>query len=126
MMGRMGSAHGNLVRLARRDLVRTSARQNVAALARAVARHRERYSQVARLFQTLRETVSPDAILARGFAIVLDPSGGTVRSPEQVATGDPLLIKVAHGSVTATVTDGLKKPRRRSGGSASGGQGSLL
>ena len=36
-----------------------------------------------------------------------------MRSPEQVATGDPLLIKVAQGSVTATVTDGLKGRTRR-------------
>ncbi len=129
MMGRMASAHGNLVRRARRDLSRAAARHDVASLARALARHRERYVQVSRLFQTLRETVSPDAILARGFAIVLDSSGGTVRSPEQVATGDPLLIKVAQGSVTATVTDGLKGRAKRSprGGSDSmGGQGSLL
>ena len=128
MMARMATAHGNLVRLARRDLSRTAARHDVVNLARALARHRERYAQVARLFQTLRETVSPDAILARGFAIVLDPSGGTVRSPEQVATGDPLLIKVAQGSITASVTEGLKaKTKRSRGGSGSpGNQGSLL
>jgi exodeoxyribonuclease VII large subunit len=71
--------------------------------------------------------VSPDAILSRGFAIVLDSSGGTVRSPEQVATGDPLLIKVAQGSVTATVTEGLKGKARRSKSVRSpGDQGSLL
>jgi exodeoxyribonuclease VII large subunit len=111
---RVTVAHGGLIRVVRRDLVRLGERHDPQTLARAVARHRERYAQVARLFQTLRETVSPDAILARGFAIVLDPSGGTVRSPEQVATGDPLLIKVAQGSVTATVTDGLKGRTRRS------------
>lgn len=128
VIARMASAHGNLVRAARRDFSRTSARHDVASLARAVARHRERYVQVARLCQTLRETVSPDAILARGFAIVLDPSGGTVRSPEQVATGDPLLIKVAKGAITASVTEGLKgrKKRSRSGGGTPGDQGSLL
>ena len=109
---RVAAAQGNAIRLMRRDLAGIGARHDVATLARAMARHRERFVQVARLFQTLRETVSPDAILSRGFAIVLDPSGGTVRSPEQVATGDPLLIKVAHGSVTATVTEGLKGKKR--------------
>jgi exodeoxyribonuclease VII large subunit len=128
MLARMSLAHGNLVRVARRDLARTGARHDVSALARAVSRHRERYAQVARLFQMLKETASPDAILSRGFAIVLDSSGGTVRSPEQVATGDPLLIKVAKGSVTATVTEGLKGKTRRSPkrGGPSGDQGSLI
>ncbi len=128
-MARMASAHGSVVRQARRDSLRTAARHDVASLTRVVARHRERYVQVARLFQTLRETVSPDAILSRGFAIVLDSSGGTVRSPEQVATGDPLLIKVAQGAITAAVTVGLKGKTKRSprgGGSSSGDQGSLL
>ncbi len=128
MMARMASAHRNLVRSARRDLSRAATRHDAAGLSRAIARHRERYQQASRLFQTLRETVSPDAILSRGFAIVLDSSGGTVRSPEQVATGDPLLIKVAQGSITASVTEGLKaKARRSRGGSGpAGGQGSLL
>jgi exodeoxyribonuclease VII large subunit len=126
-MQRVALAHGNLIRIERRDLTRLGERHNVATLDRAIARHRERYMQVARLFQTLRETVSPDAILARGFAIVLDPSGGTVRSPEQVATGDPLLIKVAQGSVTATVTAGLKGKRRSTRGvRSSDDQESLL
>jgi exodeoxyribonuclease VII large subunit len=126
-MLRMASAHGNLVRIVRRDLTRLGERHDVASLDRVLARHRERYAHVARLFQTLRETVSPDAILARGFAIVLDPSGGTVRSPEQVATGDPLLIKVAQGSVTATVTAGLKGKRRSTRGTrSSDDQESLL
>ena len=124
---RIASAHANLVRLARRDFSRTAVRHDAATLARSVARHRERFAQVSRLFQTLRETVSPEAILSRGFAIVLDSSGGTLRSPEQVATGDPLLIKVAHGSVTATVTEGLKGKRRSPRGSrSSDDQGSLL
>jgi exodeoxyribonuclease VII large subunit len=127
VMARMAAAHGNLVRAARRDLSRTSTRHDVASLARAVARHRERYVQVSRLLQTLRETVSPDAILARGFAIVLDSSGGTVRSPEQVATGEPLLIKVAKGAITASVTEGLKGRKKRSrGGGTPDDQGSLL
>jgi exodeoxyribonuclease VII large subunit len=126
-MARMSAAHGGLIRIARRDLARTAARHDVAGLSRALARHRERYQQISRLFETLRETVSPDAILSRGFAIVLDSSGGTVRSPEQVATGDPLLIKVAQGSVTATVTEGLKSKTRRSrSGGSSDNQGSLL
>ena len=71
--------------------------------------------------------MSPDAILARGFALVLDGSGGTVRSPEQVATGAPLLIKVAEGAFSAAVTNGLKtRTRRVSRVVASGEQGSLL
>jgi exonuclease VII large subunit len=126
-MRRVAASQDNLIRMTRRDFGRMAARHDVACLDRIIVRHRERYAQVIRLFQTLKDTVSPDAILARGFAIVLDPSGGTVRSPEQVATGDPLLIKVAHGSVTATVTDGLKgKTKRTPRARSSADQDSLL
>jgi exodeoxyribonuclease VII large subunit len=111
-MRRLSSVHAGVVRVMRRDLHRTGARHDVAALARAIDRQRQRYVAVSRVFQTLSDTMSPDAILSRGFAIVLDSSGGTLRSPEQVATGDPLLIKVAQGSVTAIVTDGLKGRKR--------------
>ncbi len=129
LMQRVAATHANVLRQARRDMARTAARHDVASLDRNLARHRERYAQVARLFQTLKETASPDAILARGFAIVLDSSGGTVRSPEQVATGDPLLIKVARGTVTATVTEGLKGKAKRGssrGSRSSADQDSLL
>jgi exodeoxyribonuclease VII large subunit len=126
-MQRVAATQANLIRTTRRDLGRTAERHDIACVERIIVRHRERYLQICRLFQTLKETVSPDAILARGFAIVLDPSGGTVRSPEQVATGDPLLIKVARGSVTATVTDGLKgKTKRTTRTRSSADQDSLL
>ena len=125
-MQRVSAAQAGVFRQAGRELSRAAGRHDVASLDRVIARHRERYAQVSRLFQTLKETASPDAILARGFAIVLDGSGGTLRSPEQVATGDPLLIKVARGSVTATVTDGLKKPRRASRTRTSADQDTLL
>jgi exodeoxyribonuclease VII large subunit len=126
-MRRTAAAHANALRLMHRDLARTGARHDVDTLVRAIDRYRQAYITVSRLFQTLRETVSPDAILSRGFAIVLDSSGGTLRSPEQVATGDPLLIKVAHGSVTAAVTDGLKgRKRAQRKARAPGEQDSLL
>jgi exodeoxyribonuclease VII large subunit len=127
VMERVAASHRARMRFAHRDLARSASRHQVELLDRVVARQRERYAHIARLFQTLKETASPDALLQRGFAIVLDASGGTLRSPEQVATGDPLLIKVAHGSVTATVTDGLKaRTRRTSRTRSSADQDSLL
>lgn len=127
VMRRVAVAEANLLRQTRRDFSRSALRHEVGSVARVIERQRERYAQVCRLFQTLKDTASPDAVLSRGFAIVLDSSGGTLRSPEQVATGDPLLIKVAHGTVTASVTEGLKgKTRRAPRSRSSAHQDSLL
>jgi exodeoxyribonuclease VII large subunit len=100
----------------RRDAGRTGARLDLSCVRRIVARHRERYVQAARLFQTLRDTASPEAILAKGFALVTDAAGRTVRSPEQVAAGDALHIRVAGGEIAATAGRGAAKARPAGGG----------
>jgi exodeoxyribonuclease VII large subunit len=66
-------------------------------------RHKDRYGHICRLFQTLRETASPDAILAKGFALVIDAGGQAVRSPDAVSPGDPLTIRLAEGRIAAVV-----------------------
>jgi exodeoxyribonuclease VII large subunit len=53
----------------------------------------------------LLESLSPLAVLARGYALVWDGQGRRlVRSPADVAVGDPLRIRVHGGGLTATVT----------------------
>ena len=90
---------------ARRDLDRVGARLNPASLARVLHRHRERYGHICRLFQTLRDTASPDAVLAKGYALVLDSAGKPVRSPHAVEAGDPLTIRLAEGQIGAVVAE---------------------
>ena len=49
------------------------------------------------------DTLSPLAVLGRGYAIVrLGEHGPIVRSSGQVASGDPLRIRVAEGELDAT------------------------
>ncbi|MCU1589471.1 MAG: exodeoxyribonuclease large subunit [Frankiales bacterium] len=46
--------------------------------------------------------LSPKATLDRGYAVVQDKDGHVVRDPAQVATGDPLHVRVAEGELEAT------------------------
>jgi exodeoxyribonuclease VII large subunit len=46
---------------------------------------------------------SPLKILERGYAIAYDASGKVLRSPEQVAIGDGISVRLARGEVGATV-----------------------
>jgi exodeoxyribonuclease VII large subunit len=48
-------------------------------------------------------TLSPGATLERGYAIVQRHDGAVVRSPGQVAPGDPVRVRLADGELTATV-----------------------
>jgi exodeoxyribonuclease VII large subunit len=112
-MSRMAFTRGAHLGHFRREVERGAARLDVACLARVVARHRERYGHACRLFQTHKETASPDAILAKGYALVLDEARQPVRSPEAVAAGDALTIRVAGGEIAAEVSGHAPpKPRR--------------
>jgi exodeoxyribonuclease VII large subunit len=46
---------------------------------------------------------SPFQLLARGYAIVYDASGRVLRSPDQVAPGDDISMRLARGELEATV-----------------------
>ncbi len=48
--------------------------------------------------------LSPGATLQRGYAIVQRADGTVLREPGQVASGDPLRVRLAGGELTATVT----------------------
>jgi exodeoxyribonuclease VII large subunit len=63
------------------------------------------------------EALSPQHVVERGFAIVRGPDGRVVRSPAEVAPGDPLVLTVAQGRIDATVAGpGAPAPERRAPG----------
>jgi exodeoxyribonuclease VII large subunit len=49
------------------------------------------------------EERSPFQLLERGYAIAYDAAGKVLRSPEQVALGDDISVRLARGQVDATV-----------------------
>ncbi len=49
------------------------------------------------------EERSPFQLLERGYAIAYDASGKVLRSPDQVALGDDISVRLARGQVDATV-----------------------
>jgi exodeoxyribonuclease VII large subunit len=69
------------------------ARQHVAA----------RRSALARLAGKL-DSLSPLAVLSRGYALVFDGEGHLLRDASDVAVGDPLRIRVQSGTLAAQVT----------------------
>jgi exodeoxyribonuclease VII large subunit len=54
-------------------------------------------------------SLSPLAVLDRGYALVLDAAGSLVRSTEQIATGDQLTTRLADGAFTSRVESRIKK-----------------
>lgn len=84
---------------------------DLAGLGRRLARAAERreYDQ-ARRFELLRTALGgldPEGPLERGYALVrVGRTGGFLRDPKEVTTGDALDIRVKRGHVAATVTDG--------------------
>jgi exodeoxyribonuclease VII large subunit len=59
-------------------------------------------------------SLSPLAVLDRGYALVLTPEGALVRSTAQISAGDQLVTRLADGSFTSRVESaGPAKTRRR-------------
>jgi exodeoxyribonuclease VII large subunit len=50
------------------------------------------------------DSLSPLAVLSRGYALVWDENGRLVRDPTDVRAGDPLRVRVAGGELPAVVT----------------------
>jgi exodeoxyribonuclease VII large subunit len=69
-------------------------------------------------------SVSYQAVLARGFALVQDAEGATLTAAADVPAGERLVLTFADGQV-GTTADGAKPGRRRDGREASS-QGALL
>ena len=68
-----------------------------AALGHRVALERERWHGLAQALGT----VSPLAVLARGYAMVTGPQGQVIRSVAQVQPGDELSVRVSDGTFAA-------------------------
>jgi exodeoxyribonuclease VII large subunit len=83
----------------RRETVARHARR-MGDLAR--ARVAEGRSGLGRLAGKL-DSLSPLAVLSRGYALVWDERGRLVRDPAEVGPGDPLRIRVAGGELPAVV-----------------------
>jgi exodeoxyribonuclease VII large subunit len=59
-------------------------------------------------------SLSPLAVLDRGYALVLNAAGAVVRSTGQIASGDQLLTRLADGSFTSRVeSTAPRKPRKK-------------
>jgi exodeoxyribonuclease VII large subunit len=54
-------------------------------------------------------SLSPLAVLERGYALVLDVAGGVVRSATQVTAGDKVTTRLADGGFTSRVESKIKK-----------------
>ena len=77
---------------------------------------------------TRLESVSPQRVLERGYAMVTDASGAPVTSVAKVASGDALTIKFGDGEVGATAGASAAKPMPKPGRAKKPdeGQGTLL
>ncbi len=106
--------------LARRRLELVHAGERLGAAVRQPLAHaRLRLDGLARLV----DSVNPDAVLKRGYALVRDAAGALVTAATSVSPGMALKLGFADGEVGATA-DGAAKPR--SAKAPDGKQGSLL
>ncbi len=110
LAGRARQANVAMVRQARRAFDALAPRHDVAGVARYLERQRQRFDQSARLMRSY----SYEAVLDRGYALVVGPAGDAVRDADQVRTGDPLMIRVAKGDFGATVSGPGRPKSRRS------------
>lgn len=62
------------------------------------------HAELARLTAQL-DALSPKRTLRRGYAVVRHPDGRVLRSPDDAAAGDPLVLLLAEGELGAVVTD---------------------
>ncbi|MGQ7793836.1 exodeoxyribonuclease VII large subunit [Faunimonas sp. B44] len=96
--GRLATAFRGRLRQERRDFARIAPRLSPACLARIAQAKRERLAQAARLLNS----VSYEAVLARGFALVLDGDAKPIRRAADIAGGQALRLRFSDGSVGAT------------------------
>lgn len=126
--GRLVLARGNVVlrqreRIARaRDRLEAVAARAEAAFARLVQRRRDRLGGL----WSLAASLGPQAVLARGYALVRDENGVLLRQAAAARPGMTLQVTLADGSFGAVVPgSATPRPAPRKG-AASGGQGDLF
>jgi exodeoxyribonuclease VII large subunit len=109
LAGRAAAAAASAMRAHRAAIANLARRHDVGSVERVVASARRRLDQAGRLLHSY----SYEAVLERGFALVVGPAGDAVRSPADVRTGDPLSIRLARGELGAVVSGpGMPKSRR--------------
>ncbi|MCX5518175.1 exodeoxyribonuclease VII large subunit [Kaistia defluvii] len=79
------------------------------AFLRIVEKNRDRLDRAWRL----AETLSYRSVLARGFALVTDAEGRTVRTASKVTSGDALTIEFQDGKIAAIAAGGAAEPRSK-------------
>ncbi len=84
-----------------RDALRHAHERLRAAAANAVARARGEFASAAASLRAL----SPQSTLDRGYAVIRNASGRVVTSPDDVAVGEDISVRVASGALGARVTD---------------------
>ena len=72
----------------------------VAIMRNVLLQHRVRSERL----QTALESLSPLAILDRGYALVFDPQGNLLKDARTVKAGDEISARLAHGQINAQVT----------------------
>jgi len=58
-------------------------------------------------------SLSPLAVLERGYALVIDAEGGLVRSTAQIAPGDKLTTRLSDGAFISRVESAASNQRTR-------------
>jgi exodeoxyribonuclease VII large subunit len=114
LRARLNDARGRL-RTAGTLLARASPERRVAALVQRFAGRRKALESAGRLYvarararfdgclRTLH-AVSPLATLDRGYAIVVDANGHVLQDAGETSIGATIEARLAHGNLTATVT----------------------
>lgn len=107
-------AKANTIKAARdrveqaREKVGTLADRAQRAFAQGLARRRDRLDSC----WTLARSLGPDAVLARGYALVRDEAGALIRSAGQALPGAALTVSVSDGAFAVTVAGGSDAPPR--------------
>ncbi len=89
----------------------TAARRHDLAVRSRLERLRGRLDQAQRLLSTLK--LSEQAILDRGYALVLDASGALIRRAAGVKPGEALKLRFADGAAAAIATGGPARPAQK-------------
>ncbi len=90
--------------LLHRQSLTTSEQKLQAAIKDKISEYRQRNAVMAAALQT----VSPLATLERGYAILRDAQGRSVRDAEKLKAGQAVTAKLAHGSIAGKITKILK------------------
>ncbi len=91
----------------RREIITALRTRSLRAGQHLIAIGREEINQLSAQVRTL----SPQATLDRGYAVVQSSDGSVLRSPTQIKKGDPLTLRLAHGVAMATADGEAPLPK---------------